>query len=596
MGNSLLDFISTKTGDDFITDRWANNKTGKIVDIENDNYFRFVEYATNDYGLIKKYISKEDELTCPIVCGGIIGYWLHWKNDLCIKDIFDEYYNLKMRQYESTHQYDADAWERNLKKEFVTKYHIESEKTEISDSEAIFEYLSVSDTNKIKNIGRNYLKYARKRKKELYISEYPSNKIIEQTFFAVYNDGGASECIRWFRDEYNLSSMGGHWAFSNGKDKLQLDGLWKEWHDVEAPQYIQDESDDFDESVLTLSDGGLMDEIDNNLAQCSSDKDRIRYIVSILQQFYEFADAFYPESRVAERKQAIIQKLKYKAVFEKMPDDAVNDYSRESICPKEQIAAIEDIIDKYNKDIEYWKYVGDMFYQFAQRGLNGKFLPEDNPLMCKCLGSWWLLMITFSRRLAALSLSYGIKLPDVQKLCGIYINWTYDVTDYVDYKYVTSIEHAKSLLAKVEKEQINNVLEKNDSAVNNFECLFPSNSCFDAWVCLSQFIRNAKKSIILIDNYMDERILSLLSKRTENVSAKVFTRYNKAFMTDLEKFNKQYRDKQVEYQQLSKSVHDRFLIVDDMVYHLGASAKDIGSSLCVIVKMYIAPSQILDNL
>lgn len=95
---------------------------------------------------------------------------------------------------------------------------------------------------------------------------------------------------------------------------------------------------------------------------------------------------------------------------------------------------------------------------------------------------------------------------------------------------------------------------------------------------------------------MDERILSLLSKRTENVSAKVFTRYNKAFMTDLEKFNKQYRDKQVEYQQLSKSVHDRFLIVDDMVYHLGASAKDIGNSLCVIVKMYIAPSQILDNL
>ena len=137
-----------------------------------------------------------------------------------------------------------------------------------------------------------------------------------------------------------------------------------------------------------------------------------------------------------------------------MPDDAVDERTGEPIRPKDQIAACVESIEEYKQDIEYWKKVQQDFYWFAQHGLGAghyrEYPQEVNDEMCKYLGGWWECMIFFARRLAALALTYGIKLMDVQERCEIYLMWHFRITDYVDEKYITSIEHARKLLDEIE--------------------------------------------------------------------------------------------------------------------------------------------------
>lgn len=107
-------------------------------------------------------------------------------------------------------------------------------------------------------------------------------------------------------------------------------------------------------------------------------------------------------------------------------------------------------------------------------------------------------------------------------------------------------------------------------------------------------IRSATKRIILIDNFVDDRVLSLLDKCTDNVEATIYTRYNESFLTDLKKHNDQYR--QINLIQLPHRNHDRFLIIDSDVYLLGASVKDMAVGLCAITKMQTPPDTILQML
>lgn len=192
------------------------------------------------------------------------------------------------------------------------------------------------------------------------------------------------------------------------------------------------------------------------------------------------------------------------------------------------------------------------------------------------------MMITFSRHLAAVALTYGIKLIDIQEQCKVYLNWHFMITDYVDYKFITSVDHVKKLLLEIENNRRKETGEK----------LFNTNEEFDAWTYISSLIRNARKYIVLIDGYIDERTLSILTKRDTNVTVTIYSIYNQAIKTDIEKFNKQYPT--IKYIQFSKAIHDRFLIIDDDVYHMGASVKDMGNSFCAITKMEETPQTIID--
>lgn len=94
-----------------------------------------------------------------------------------------------------------------------------------------------------------------------------------------------------------------------------------------------------------------------------------------------------------------------------------------------------------------------------------------------------------------------------------------------------------------------------------------------------------------IDNFVDDRVLNMLTKRAEGVTATIHTRYSEQFLTDLKKHNEQYPS--IEFTQLPHRHHDRFLIIDDKVHFLGASIKDMGAGLCAVTEMKITPESIL---
>ena len=123
------------------------------------------------------------------------------------------------------------------------------------------------------------------------------------------------------------------------------------------------------------------------------------------------------------------------------------------------------------------------------------------------------------------------------------------------------------------------------------EQVFPTGCVWDAWTYISDLVRSAQQRIVLIDNYVDDRVLSMFTKRADGVSATIHTRHNEQFLTDLKKHNAQYPE--IKFIQLPHRNHDRFLIIDDKVYLLGASLKDMGMGLCAITEMRIAPEVIL---
>lgn len=125
--------------------------------------------------------------------------------------------------------------------------------------------------------------------------------------------------------------------------------------------------------------------------------------------------------------------------------------------------------------------------------------------------------------------------------------------------------------------------------------IFYDGQIFDAYKFVSDIIRSATKSIILIDNYCDETVLTLLSKRQAKVKASIYlNKIDTAFQLDIEKHNLQYSVIDVH---LFKKAHDRFLILDHKeVYHIGASLKDLGKKWFAFAKMELNTIQIIKKL
>lgn len=154
------------------------------------------------------------------------------------------------------------------------------------------------------------------------------------------------------------------------------------------------------------------------------------------------------------------------------------------------------------------------------------------------------------------------------------------------------------------------VLEKKVSSIEikntEFQLLLSSNlppqqgvffegELFDAHVLISKIIKSANQSIFLFDNYIDETVLTQLSKKNKGVTVKIYIKnISRQLQLDVEKFNKQYGSLQVI--EFDKS-HDRFLIIDQKaIYHLGASLKDLGKKWFAFSKLLIDPTLILGKL
>ena len=133
------------------------------------------------------------------------------------------------------------------------------------------------------------------------------------------------------------------------------------------------------------------------------------------------------------------------------------------------------------------------------------------------------------------------------------------------------------------------------SSLPPVEGIFYDGQIFDAYAQIISLIKQAKRSIILIDNYISTDTLTMLSNRAANVSATIYTRQlSPQQQLDLQRHNQQYSPIVVNFCQRN---HDRFLIIDDAVYIFGASLKDAGKKLFAYIRMQeTSPTELLSNI
>lgn len=126
------------------------------------------------------------------------------------------------------------------------------------------------------------------------------------------------------------------------------------------------------------------------------------------------------------------------------------------------------------------------------------------------------------------------------------------------------------------------------------EGVFFNGQIFDAHEFICRLIKSANKRIILIDNYVDESVLVQLDNRDADVSALIYTgEISRTFRQSVNRHNRQYAPIDI---RTADRIHDRFLIIDNTLYHIGASIKDLGKKLFAFSKLEISPDYILDNL
>jgi hypothetical protein len=156
-------------------------------------------------------------------------------------------------------------------------------------------------------------------------------------------------------------------------------------------------------------------------------------------------------------------------------------------------------------------------------------------------------------------------------------------------------------MEKVERKQVE-ADEKIDRIFNALEAgekskqgIFYEGQIFDAYTFVSDLIRTAKLSIVLVDNYVDDSVLTMLTKRKDGVSATIYTkRISPQLKLDLQKHNTQYA--KVEVKDYA-TAHDRFLIIDGKeIYHIGASLKDLGKKLFAFSRFDLEAVELLQEL
>lgn len=125
--------------------------------------------------------------------------------------------------------------------------------------------------------------------------------------------------------------------------------------------------------------------------------------------------------------------------------------------------------------------------------------------------------------------------------------------------------------------------------------IFYNGQIFDAYAFVSDTIRSAQSSIIVIDNYVDDTVLTLLGKRNNNVSATIYTKsISNQLRLDVQRYNSQYPPVKVE---VFSDAHERFLIIDNSeLYHIGASLKDLGKKWFAFSRMNIEIGRMLQIL
>ena len=159
------------------------------------------------------------------------------------------------------------------------------------------------------------------------------------------------------------------------------------------------------------------------------------------------------------------------------------------------------------------------------------------------------------------------------------------------YQRIANIEHHQIEADK----RIDEVFRRLDAHTPASQGIFFEGQIFDAYQFVCGLVRQAKKSIVLIDNYVDETVLTLLDKREANVSATIYTQHvSQQLQLDIVRHNAQYSP--IDVKPFNRA-HDRFLLIDNDVYHIGASIKDLGKKWFAFTLMHdITSQELLDKI
>lgn len=159
------------------------------------------------------------------------------------------------------------------------------------------------------------------------------------------------------------------------------------------------------------------------------------------------------------------------------------------------------------------------------------------------------------------------------------------------YQRIANIEHHQIETDK----RIDEVFRRLDAHTPASQGIFFEGQIFDAYQFVCGLVRQAKKSIVLIDNYVDETVLTLLDKRESGVTATIYTQhFSQQLQLDIARHNAQYPP--IEVKPFNRA-HDRFLLIDEEVYHIGASIKDLGKKWFAFTLMRdITSQELLDKI
>ena len=174
----------------------------------------------------------------------------------------------------------------------------------------------------------------------------------------------------------------------------------------------------------------------------------------------------------------------------------------------------------------------------------------------------------------------------------------YLLKGYAVNQRLTTIEDRIDRRLQEHSDRIHELQNKVDFFVRTslppIEGIFYDGQIFDAYTFVNDRIREAKKRIVLIDNYVDDSVLTMLDKRGKDVSATIYTRnISRQLTLDFEKHNAQYPA--IEIEQFDRA-HDRFLCIDDTVYLIGASLKDLGKKWFGFVKLEQTTDELLSKM
>ena len=164
----------------------------------------------------------------------------------------------------------------------------------------------------------------------------------------------------------------------------------------------------------------------------------------------------------------------------------------------------------------------------------------------------------------------SIRIMDTFVVMRHFINENKDI-----FKRLTTVEYEMLEC----KDKIDELFDKLEPKKLEKQKIFFKGEIYDSYSLIIDLIKEAKTKIIIIDNYIDKSILDMLIYKKENVSVELVTSSHYLTKTDISKFNKQYPNLKIKYSNL---FHDRFIIIDNTLYHLGASLKDLGKKCFAI--------------